>query len=522
MKSSAILKNHGIKIAMFIYVILSIGSLTYFPFMHSDEGWLASLSRSMITEKDIGATEDFFHEASRNPHAIKSLFHIFQIPFITASFSLISVRILSFLVGLVTLFFFFKTSLSIFNNKKHAWLLTLLLAMDIQFIYISHFARQEIFILLVFSICLWFFYKPIKKWSFKNDIIMGALIGISIGFHPNIFIIATGFIFIYIFYSIHTRFTKYYSKPGFLNTLLFVLLLGFFGLIFIGISQILDPEFISNYLNFGANHGVTNSFYTKLLKLPRFYEKMFSRISGTYYLPDIRIQLVVFTVSFLFLIPVSLIFKKNRSTIISLLVLMMGINTGIIFIGKYSPPSIIFIFIPGYFVTFAFLKAVISPPSKLITYIFLLIFILTTSSVIQITPWRKNNYNNYIQKIRAHVPKESGTLANLNSIFAFSPEKLFSYRDLLTLNPELSFREYIKKYNIEYIVYSDELEIIFNERPVWNTMYGNIYPWYEDMMSFIRSDCKELYQWSEPVFGMRITTYMGKLDSNISIFKIIN
>ncbi|MCK5674870.1 MAG: glycosyltransferase family 39 protein, partial [Spirochaetales bacterium] len=314
MDVSTKLKNNGIGIVVFIYVILSIVSLTFFPFMHSDEGWLASLSRSMIIERDIGATEDFFPEASRNPHAIKSLFHIIQIPFITTSFSLISVRILSFIVGLFTLFFFFKSSLSIFNNKRYALLITLLLALDIQFIYISHFARQEIFILLIFSICLWVFYRPIKKWTFKNDILGGTLIGISIGFHPNIFIIATGFIFIYIFYSIFNRITKCSNKPTLLNTLLYVFILGLFGLLFIGISQLLDPEFISNYLNFGADHGVTNSLYTKLLKLPRFYEKMFSRISGTYYLPDIKLQLIVFTVSFFLLIPATLIFRKKEST----------------------------------------------------------------------------------------------------------------------------------------------------------------------------------------------------------------
>ncbi len=522
MQRLVIHKNHSIAAAVLIYVILSISSLTNFPFMHSDEGWLASLSRSMFIERNIGATEEFFHEANRNPHAIKSLFHIIQIPFITASFSLFSVRLLSFITGLFTLFFLFKSSFFIFKNKMHALIITSFLAMDIQFIYISHFARQEIFILLTFSICLWFFYKPIKQWSFKHDIIMGTIIGISIGIHPNIFIIATGFIFIYIYYSILNRITIYNNKPTLLNTLLFVFILGLFGLLFIGMSQLLDPGFLSNYLNFGADHGVTNSLYTKLLKLPGFYGKMFSRISGTYYLPDIKIQLLFFAVSFLLIIPVNLIFRKNKSTIISLLVLMVGINAGIIFIGKYSPPSIIFVFLPGYLITFAFLKAVISPPSKLITVIFPLIIILTTSSVLQIVPWRVTSYNNYIHKIKSHIPEESETLANLNSIFAFSPEKLFSYRDLRALNSKLSFREYIKKYDIEYIVYSDELEIIFKERPLWNTMYGNIYPWYEDMMSFIKSDCKKLYEWSEPVFGMRITTYMGKLNSNISIFKIIN
>lgn len=288
MQGSAILKKHGIIAAVFIYVILSIVSLTYFPFMHSDEGWLASLSRSILVERNIGATEDFFHEVNRNPHAIKSLFHLVQIPFTTISFTLFSVRLLSLLAGLAALYFLFRSSLLIFNDRIFAIFTVVLIVLDIQFIYASHFARQEIIILLIFSICLYIFYKPIKSWSFKRDIIIGGILGVSIGFHPNIFIIATGFIFLYVFYSIAGTFSKNRKRPSFLNTGVLIVIPGLFGIIYISFSQILDPDFISNYLNFGADHGVASPLFIKLLKLPRFYKKMFFGISGTYYLPGYK------------------------------------------------------------------------------------------------------------------------------------------------------------------------------------------------------------------------------------------
>jgi len=374
---------------------------------------------------------------------------------------------------------------------------------------------------MIFSICIYIFYKPIKSRTYKKDIIIGGILGISIGFHPNIFIIATGFIFLYIFYSIVSLLTKKGKHPSFLNTGLLILILGLFGIIYMSFSQALDPDFISNYMNFGADHGVTRPFLIKLLKLPRFYEKMFFRISGTYYLPDIRLQLVIFAASFLLLIPVTLMVRKNRITILSLQVLMLGINAGMLLIGKYSPPSIIFIFLPGYLLTFTFIKLLFPSRNIFIGASLILTFIIAVFSMSQILPWQTNNYNNYIQKIRNYIPENSRTLANLNSAFAFSYGDLYSYRDLAALNPEKEFRDYIYKHKIKYIMYPDELKIIFNERPVWNTMYGNIYPWYEEMMKFLQNECEELSSWNEPVFGMRITSYIGSRDGGITIYRVL-
>jgi len=245
---------------------------------------------------------------------------------------------------------------------------------------------------------------------------------------------------------------------------------------------------------------------------------MFLRIGGTYYLPNIRPQLILFALSFLLLIPASVFIPKKRLSILSAQVLMLGINTGIVVIGKYSPPSIIFIFLPGYLLIFLLVQILLSG-RKLIWITLILAVSSTIFSVKQILPWMKIDYNKYIQKIEYNIPENAGTLGNLNSIFAFSPGKLYAFRDLKNLNSEFTFRNYIDKYKIEYIIWSEELEIIFNERPVWNTMYGNIYPWYEDMMLFLETKCEKLTQWNEPVFGMRITSYIGKRGGKISIYK---
>lgn len=52
-------------------------------------------------------------------------------------------------------------------------------------------------------------------------------------------------------------------------------------------------------------------------------------------------------------------------------------------------------------------------------------------------------------------------------------------------------------------------------------MYGNIYPWYEEMMFFLTNECEEISSWNEPVFGMRITSYMGSRDGNITVYRVL-
>ncbi len=507
--------------AILLYVSLNLVSLTHFPSMHSDEGWLASLSRLISIEKNIGATEDFFHEVVRNPHAVKTIFHLLQIPFISIDFNLFTIRVLSLIAGFITLGFLFRSSVIIIHDKLIAFVFILLIALDIQFIYISHFARQEILILMIFSICLYVFITPGGIWRFKKDLIIGSILGLSIGIHPNIFIIAVGFIFLYLFHSIIYFLSKNPKYPSFSNLGVLILILALSGIIYLGLSLKLNPGFISGYLNFGEGVGVTKPFIIKVLKLPRFYEKMFFRTGGTYYLPDIRPQLILFAAAFFALIPAALILPKKRITILSIQVLMLGINTGILIIGKYSPPSIIFIFIPGYFLLFFLIKNICSR-QKII--LFSLIFALGSAvfTISQILPWMKFDYNNYIRKIENTIPENSKTLANINSIFAFSPGKLYSIRDLTSLNTDFGFSDYIEKHKIEYIVYSDELGIIFEERPVWNTMYGNIYPWYQDMMEYLHNKCEEVVTWNEPVFGMRITGYMGKRGGDITIYRVLD
>lgn len=43
-----------------VYIFVSYRILLVFPFVHSDESWLAGLSRDMLAAGNLGVTESFF------------------------------------------------------------------------------------------------------------------------------------------------------------------------------------------------------------------------------------------------------------------------------------------------------------------------------------------------------------------------------------------------------------------------------------------------------------------------------
>ncbi len=63
-----------------LFFLFGILTLTRYPFVHSDESWLAGLTRAMMEEGSPAVTEPFFDLKPRWPHGIKILFHLLQTP----------------------------------------------------------------------------------------------------------------------------------------------------------------------------------------------------------------------------------------------------------------------------------------------------------------------------------------------------------------------------------------------------------------------------------------------------------
>ena len=141
-------------IYIIIYALYSASFLTRFPFVHSDEAWLAGLSRDMQAVGSFGVTEQFFDLKPRVPHALKLLFHALQMGYIHVfGYNILSVRLLSLTSGLICLILLYYIGKEL-GGRWMGFGLMVLVSLDVPFIYASHFGRQEIILCISLLSCI--------------------------------------------------------------------------------------------------------------------------------------------------------------------------------------------------------------------------------------------------------------------------------------------------------------------------------------------------------------------------------
>ncbi len=503
-------KDKVIYFFLIIYTAINLFYLDSFPFVHSDEAWLASLTRSIIKNRSLSAVEDFFILVKRFPHALKSLFHLIQLPFVSVSFSVNSVRIISIIFSLVNLWYFYRLLKGNIKSRYYIITAVLLLSTDIQYLYISRFARQEIIILTVMTVSINMLYKDA---SIKKTVILSLLTGLSAGIHPNSFMIFTATV---LMMAANLIILKEKRKQLFC-IILYTTVTGIIAAVFVFISLKMDSDFISHYLDFGSRHGVSDIFIVKILKLKRFYFKMFNRVSGTYFLPDIRFQLIVFLSTAVLSAVLSVFSGKIFRKVFPVLMFLTGINISYILIGKYSPPSISFIFPVFWFLT-VLLADSISVGKRLLKLLIMLILVLNIlNTSYETVKWKNSSYDKYMNRIDSIIGDDSKTFGCISTAFFMDYGQLAAYNDLSEIK---SFRDYITENRIRYIIYTEELDIIFSERPLWNDLYGNIYPHYDEIKSFLKNECVLKDVFYDDIYPVRIVDYMKKREYSVKIYEV--
>lgn len=528
-------KINLIHLLILLFFILNLFTLKTYPFVHSDEAWLSGLSRNIMQTKYFTVTEAFFDLMPRNPHAIKIFFHSLQIIFIKIfNYNIFSVRLISLIAAVLSLYLFYKINILNTNSKILSILGTLIIAADIHYIYTAHLARQEIILILIFLAAFYYLlsnmisnsseFKIVSEdnknslannSSIKKDIVLALILSIGIGIHPNIFIISLPFIIIYTYELLFN--TKFKLK----NYLTFGVALALNAAIFILLSFRFDSSFLSNYTQYGESLGVLNSAAVKFDSLDYFYKKIFYRVSGTYYIPPIKIQLIIFALVFILALIILIIKKKKID--LYLILSVIGINLGYIIIGRYNQTSIIFIFPIFYLLISSILSHFSNFSLKSAYAVFsILIILIAANTTFALINDNFGSYQKYINNISQVVDKEDRVLANLNSEYYFKNGNLFDYRNLAYLDENnLDFAEYIENNDIDYIIYPEEMDLIYNSRPQWNIIYGNLYPYYNDMQEFINNNTELVYEFTDSTYAVRIVRYIGEENWYVKIYKVI-
>lgn len=505
-----------------LFLLLYFGGnllfLTRFPFIHSDESWLAGLSRAMLSQRSLAVTEPFFDLKPRYPHAIKSLFHLLQMPLIAVlGYTPFAVRLLSLLGGCTALSLFYSICKRLTPSRSLPLLGALLLAADAQFLTAAHFARQEILLCAAIALCLRILLRRAEPDA-KSIAVLAIITGLCVGLHPNSFMLATmcGAVLL-------TRLLLFGDLPA-RRLLLYIVLTGGIALLFVAASFWMDPQFPAHYLAYGESEfDLLVPLTAKFGELSFFFQKLFHRVSGTYFVPEIKAQLLLLPVlsAVSAVVAVRLYRPKPEHSrqLITLLCALAGLLLGTVVIGRYNQTGFVFFVIPLWLLLVKLLALL--PRRAAVAALAVTIVGIAAGSAVSILPWLNTDYDAYLDNIGAAVPSDARVLGNLNSEFYFENGALLDIRNLSYLKEnEMSVEDYIRQNKIEYLILSQELDFIYSVRPKWNMIYGNL-RYMEELHTFTDTHCERLFSFTDNTYGVRIREQMNtSRDFAVTIYKV--
>lgn len=530
----------GAAVYIFLFSLVSLTFLESFPFVHSDEGWLAGLSRAMMTEGNIGVTEPFFDAKPRYPHGIKTIFHLMQMGMIGVfGYGVKSVRLLSWIGGAGVLWMCFLGGERFLCSGKKGFLFMMMFSLDIQFLYASHFARQEILLCLIQWICIWILLSPKGFYQNKTGVMLGICTGISIGLHPNSFLIGTmngacllaGAAKAWRGRKSCKEETNKAGENGAMGKkagrgraeaeeennwwkplVFYVAVTACFAAGFVGLSYRLDGHFLKHYFSNGAEEfGIDAEPWEKFLGFFGFLGRLYQRNSGTYYVPDIRFQFFLFGGSLLMAAAVYIILGRELGEAARKIEVLFagaaGVTAGMMIIGRYNQTGILFLFPFGYMAA-ALVLELFEGAVKKGLWAFLLAAVLGLSGTQVWGETKKGNYEEYGEQIEQLIPKGARVLGNLNMEFFMDYDCLRDYRNLPYVLEEGGLKEYLEENRIEYIVYHQELDYLLEHRPYYNVIYGNVM-FVEELKEYCEKNCEIIGSFVDPWYGIRVAGLRG-------------
>lgn len=498
-------KHWWLWVYLAVYTAVNLLFLQQFPFVHSDEPWLSGLTRNMMDRGSLSVTEPFFDLFPRNPHAIKTLFHLLQmIPLKLFGYHIFSFRILSLAAGIACLSIFYFLARRLLGNTFLAMLAVAVLSADVQFLYTAHFARPDIMILLALLTCFALLNLGRRRAGLYAALITGA----SIGIHPNGFLVACMCGFILLANCLSEK------KIRWKRLAVYTGVTTGFAAFFVGLSLYFDRNFFQHYLAYGEQFGVNSSLGDKIWETGPYFQRLFQQISGTYYTPDIRFQLILFLLVLAVSIPLCI--GKRRRELLVPLAALAGIWAGMVLVGRFNQPYVIFLFPFFYLLAARIPRTAYAKASMAV-----LCVVVAVLSVLQIIPvsTQPYQYSRYLEEIASAVPPGSKTIGNLNAEYYFDNGALMDYRNLPLLEENgLTLEQYVRDNGVEYLIISDELYILYERRPNYNNIYGNIN--FLTQLEDLLQDCTLVHSFTDNQYGIRavgLQDYTG--DCTVRIYR---
>ncbi len=492
---------------LLIWFMANLFFLDRFPFVHSDEIWLGGLTRAMMQAGSFDVTEPFFDLQPRNPHALKILYHAAQsISLRLFGFGVFALRLFSLVCGAFGLWLFFRLLRALGISPGVSLAGMVMLSLDAQYLYASRFGRQEMPVALFMLAGLLLFFRAMARPRLRA-VCAGLCTGLALGLHPNAFIAAVP---VTLLSAAAVAARRRPLREG----LVFSLTAALSALVFVFLSFMLNSDFLSDYSDFGRSVGVRSGVSGRLADFPHFFFKLFYRISGTYYTPDIKPQLVLLCALVCIASGAagwSLVTRRNGFALWTSAERtgaagIIGTGAGIFMLGKFSQPSILFMIPFLYLCLASLLSRCMNGDGgwrRGKVPVSILCMLLAGYSLAGVFADARRETEPYAQlqaNLASLVPPGARTFGNLSWGIPLFTENLVDIRN---------------------IVVSDELDFIYASRPVWNVMYGNPARWYPALRGFLAERCVLTGEFSSPGYGMRIVSRRYTRDWKIRVYRVV-
>lgn len=493
-----------------VYFIVNLLFLTDFPYVHSDEAWLSGLSRVFINDFKMEYT--FFDLFPTTHHTMKIFFIVIQGLFIKGfGYNIFALRMVSLIFSIGSLLLFNKILLH-YNIKKIISLMyTILLALNLQWLMVSHIARQEAVLIFLFLLAYYILLKDLKH----EVIFLSLILGFGIGIHPNIFFLAIALGLTFLLGWIN-------KKRKIIDLIKLITLTGIYAVIYLLATFYINPNFLNQYSAYGNKLGVFNQLASKYRDFYFFYYKLYHRISGTYFTVPLKYDYLAFIV--LVVIIIYLLTNKSYKLTIKKsndylpVIFFIGMNLGILILGRYNQISIIFPIIFLY-LSFAIFTSKIFKKRKYLVYLLCIILVFQGYHSYSFLKQQNNeSYNEFLDEFSI-IGEDGNILGNLNLEYEFK-ERLIDYRNLTHLEKNsISFEEYIEIHDIKYIVWYEEMNYIYRNEPKWDILYGPL-NYHNEITNFLKHETQLIKTFESPTYAMRIAKYVNTYPWEVKIYKI--
>ncbi len=449
-----------------LWSVLNGLTLTVFPAVHSDEAWLAGLSRAYLDQASVTVTEPFFDLFPRQPHAFKMLFHVLQAGLIgLLGFNVFAVRLLSLLAALLTLVLVYYGLARWTGRRDLALGLMIALSLQPLFLTTAHLARQESLILAVLAAAcamLPQIQQPRQGFWF------GLLLGGAALIHPNA-------LFPAVIAGLVLLWNVLVGRLSLKTLLLLGAGLAVAGSLLVALSLWVSPGFLENYAEFGANLAVDAAPNQRGANLQQFLRQLWRQDNGTYWLPDVRGLLVVTVVLAVLGLAVRLSIllgvgrgrdalnsnQESRSPGVRLLetgLLGLGGFVLVLFvIGRFNPTSIVFVLVPLVWILGGIAclgwRSVPLRLGRSIPQLLVVVAVLAGAVALphDFGPFVRQRigtgvdpYQEYSAEIRDHLPDHAFVLGNLSAGFVLqqTADYFYDLRNLTYVTDNIGYSEH--------------------------------------------------------------------------------